>query len=206
MEGDSQLAHTTRYSRGTPCYRAPELIQNDIEPLSKYTNKVDIWALGCILFELLFAKKAFASDFAVRDYSQNNTSSWKRLELPFEQDTILDKTEKIFVSRMIHKMLELDVSKRPAAVLLQRQFHSRIVSESIRPLSASKSGHLEMSMTMSTELESVDVQDLQVETGKIIHRLAGISNIQGWRINLTDLPVLLMRLEIIRKLYKTPRE
>lgn len=173
MEGDSQLAHTTRYSRGTPCYRAPELIRNDFETLSKYTNKVDIWALGCILFELLFAKKAFASDFAVRDYSQNNTSSWKRLELPFEQDTILDEAEKGFVSRMIHEMLELDVNKRPTAVLLQRRFLSRTVSESIHPLFAPKSAHLEMSMTMSMELESADIQDFRIEPGKTIHRLAG---------------------------------
>jgi len=38
----------TSFGRGTPGYRAPELLVQD-----EYDNKVDIWAVGCILHELV---------------------------------------------------------------------------------------------------------------------------------------------------------
>ena len=64
-QGTSKGAITTKYSRGTEGYRAPELLFDD----PKFTNKVDIWALGCILYELAARKKAFNSDLQVRDFS-----------------------------------------------------------------------------------------------------------------------------------------
>jgi serine/threonine protein kinase len=57
VEGTSKKAHTTQYSKGTCSYRAPELIQLDDK--GTYTNKVDIWAMGCILYEIVFRSKAF---------------------------------------------------------------------------------------------------------------------------------------------------
>jgi NIMA (never in mitosis gene a)-related kinase len=42
---------------GTPHYLSPEVCKS--EP---YTSKSDVWALGCILYELCTLKKAFAGD------------------------------------------------------------------------------------------------------------------------------------------------
>lgn len=42
---------------GTPYYMAPEIISK-----SEYDNKVDVWALGVILYELCFNKKPFTSE------------------------------------------------------------------------------------------------------------------------------------------------
>ena len=39
---------------GTPMYMAPELVNND-----DYTEKVDVWALGCIVFILLTGQPPF---------------------------------------------------------------------------------------------------------------------------------------------------
>jgi serine/threonine protein kinase len=64
-EATSKHFNTTRYPRGTACYRAPELIRED----PKYNNKVDIWALGCILYEISTGYKLFSSDFAVLECS-----------------------------------------------------------------------------------------------------------------------------------------
>ena len=33
---------------GTPLYMAPELVKQDM-----YTEKVDVWSLGCIVYQLL---------------------------------------------------------------------------------------------------------------------------------------------------------
>jgi NIMA (never in mitosis gene a)-related kinase len=42
---------------GTPYYMSPEMCQS-----KKYTSKSDIWALGCVLYELCTLKHAFAAD------------------------------------------------------------------------------------------------------------------------------------------------
>jgi serine/threonine protein kinase len=75
-EATSKHFNTTRYSRGTACYRAPELIRED----PKFNNKVDIWALGCILYELSTGCKLFSGDFAVIECSSARATSSLQLE------------------------------------------------------------------------------------------------------------------------------
>src|SRR5271170_964249 len=60
----------TQYSRGTPSYRAPELLRDSD---STYNNKVDIWALGCIVYELITRERAFSGDWAVSEYALSGT-------------------------------------------------------------------------------------------------------------------------------------
>src|SRR5579859_2961729 len=63
-EATSEKGVLTSFSRGTTCYRAPELLFEE----SSFTNKVDIWALGCILHELATGKMLFSSDWATQRY------------------------------------------------------------------------------------------------------------------------------------------
>ena len=116
-EGTSKSPNTTRYSRGTSSYRAPELIRE-----AKFTNKIDIWAIGCILYELVFKSKAFPGDAAVLDYALNNISSGRILALPFGPDTVSDETRKAFTSKIILEMLNIDPFKRPGAEQLYKRF------------------------------------------------------------------------------------
>ena len=71
---------TTVFSRGTPSYRAPELYHSE---LARVTEKVDMWALGCVIYECITGLKAFSGDYAVATYSEETTppfslpwSSW----------------------------------------------------------------------------------------------------------------------------------
>jgi serine/threonine protein kinase len=116
-EGTSKRAHTTRYAHGTSSYRSPELIENE-----KYTNKVDIWAIGCILYELIFKTKAFSEDWAVLRYSESCRSTGKLLVLPFENETIPDEARKTFLSNIILDMLDIDDTRRPGARNLYEKF------------------------------------------------------------------------------------
>jgi len=51
---------TTKDSRGSTGYRASELVNFDGKAV--YSQKSDIWSMGCILYELPTGQLAFASD------------------------------------------------------------------------------------------------------------------------------------------------
>jgi serine/threonine protein kinase len=84
-EGSSTGLETTTYCQGTQGYRAPELVAEE-EGRHQYNNKVDIWSLGCILYECISGRKAFPNDLTVLTYLQarkdfapgNAVYSWAR--------------------------------------------------------------------------------------------------------------------------------
>ena len=112
MEGTSKHAQTTTSSRGTPGYRAPELVN----PYSKntFTNKVDIWAMGCILVELVSGVKAFGDDFKVHQYYLQHKFFKRRFDIP-ETEGVDGPVTRTLLSDTIHRMLETDSAKRPTA-------------------------------------------------------------------------------------------
>ena len=72
IEGTSQHAHSTRDAMGTTSYRAPELLKE----IPTYNNKVDVFGLGCTLFELATKKKYahyndYLSYLVANDYSHS---------------------------------------------------------------------------------------------------------------------------------------
>src|SRR5579859_2571241 len=101
MEGTSTGGVGTKYSRGTPGYRAPELIIG-----ARYTNKVDIWSLGSILYQLIFSRKLFLDDLEVRDYYSQTPR--KNLQLPSDNrcTLILDELSKEFLLVNLRHMLD----------------------------------------------------------------------------------------------------
>ena len=62
-EGTSQHLSPTLSSRGTAVYRGPEVIQE-----RGYNSKSDIWAFGCIAYELFGKEKAFRGDWETVQY------------------------------------------------------------------------------------------------------------------------------------------
>ena len=107
-EGTSRRAHTTRYARGTSSYRAPELLS---ESTCGYNNKVDIWALGCIAYELIARKQAFAGDHSVLQYSLSG--GVPQLSLPAFSDNWIPMVRYI-LSNLIHALLVVDGATRPS--------------------------------------------------------------------------------------------
>jgi serine/threonine protein kinase len=113
---------TTRHSRGTPCYRAPELLLVNDLGTTKINNKVDIWAIGCIQYELVFHKKAFIDDYAVLDYRQQHAIFKKRFNVPKNSTSVFTDHLNTFLSDAIPKMLEVDEALRPTANELSETF------------------------------------------------------------------------------------
>lgn len=110
-EGTSHHEHTTASSRGTVGYRAPELIRED---RAVYNNKVDIWSLGCILYELVWRRKAFPSDWDVLRYYDGH----EKIDLP----EISNKLCRPWLSIYVRKMLSRFSEERPWASYFRSNF------------------------------------------------------------------------------------
>jgi serine/threonine protein kinase len=115
-EATSNLAVITEYGRGTTCYRAPEILGLATDPT--FTNKVDIWALGCILGELLTASKVFNSDWAV--YRFYESTDLFEIQVP----EWIPKVLRQHVTDILREILDRDYRRRPGVVDLQPIFNS----------------------------------------------------------------------------------
>ena len=70
----------------------PKLVRN------KFTNKIDIWALGCILYELFTSEILFANDLEACHYSLDDS------EIPVV-DTVFTGAFRIELVAIIQDML-----------------------------------------------------------------------------------------------------
>ena len=80
--GSSTTLMATSRRYGTTSFRAPELMNEDE---GKYSSRTDIWAFGCLTYEICTNEKAFLSDWATLRYANTENRRPK---------TILDFPEK----------------------------------------------------------------------------------------------------------------
>jgi serine/threonine protein kinase len=101
-------SRSVKYSdgSGTSCYRAPELISDN----PSYTNKADVWSMGCILYELAVGRRAFSSEGLV----------FKPLEI--ELDKHVSDSCKGFIRTDLDQMLAIEPRLRPSAITLRETF------------------------------------------------------------------------------------
>lgn len=97
---------------------------------SAFNNKVDIWAMGCILYQLATGKAAFFTDGSVLDYYHGRT------RLGINVDDGYDKTCKASISKIISVMINKNHIDRPSASELF-QFFTKNYQEATYELSGS---------------------------------------------------------------------
>lgn len=103
-EATSNRLVTSPYARGKPCYRAPELLS---ESKPCYNNKLDMFSLGCILYELVTGEKAFSTDFAVFQYASSHVPP-QSLVTSLDQDT-----SGLLWPFYVYDLLDIDPDRRP---------------------------------------------------------------------------------------------
>src|SRR5271170_6490978 len=79
-----------------------------------YNNKVDVWSMGCILYEMTVGQKAFDSDWALLQRQQSSAP----IQMPIEVKVAPDIYQKLRF--ILPQMLEWDSSRRPSSHDLQR--------------------------------------------------------------------------------------
>jgi len=113
-EATSKRGITSILARGTGGYRAPEPIRD----IHQFTNKVDIWALGCILHELTNKSEAFKDDWDVRAYIESK-------ELVLSNPSVPEVVQ-VHFAKIRDSLLSLNYETRPRASEL------RLLSEAFR--------------------------------------------------------------------------
>jgi len=101
---------------GTRGYRAPEVMTFDDR---SFTNKGDIWALGCIILELVTGARAFENEHtAIQYYSQSGQTEFGNMRVAIDQYLAgfrLDPEERQWMSRRLVSTLSVDLIARPTA-------------------------------------------------------------------------------------------
>ena len=131
----SQEGQTTR-TKANRYYMAPEQINN----LSGFTYKADIWALGCILYELatpridctIGPRAKFQTEAEVLAHRSDEMTC---LTLPISSNAGGSKT-----AQLIRDILQSDESKRPTAESLLANL-TCLISDENHPSSSSERSH-----------------------------------------------------------------
>lgn len=129
-EGSDSTEKYTFYARGTPGYRAPELLKGGM-----FTNKIDIWSVGCILYELVVGRKPFLSEAHVLHYSTLKD----KLDVPAPNK--YDAAFMRAITKAIQSTLNVTPASRPSADELVQVFsqdwnNDRTIALTISPKSS----------------------------------------------------------------------
>jgi serine/threonine protein kinase len=116
--GSSTGYHGSSKGRGTGGYRPPELLSEEAPVFNK---TLDIWALGCILFELAVGTKPFPDDFSVFEY-KTQAQLLPATTFPVPLDSRYDALSAASITEHVTRMLEISLGKRPSASQLYGEF------------------------------------------------------------------------------------
>ena len=121
----AQATTTFHTQVSTQVYGAPEVLGLDSNSeTSNYTNSVDIWSLGCMIFELLVGTKLFITEGQVSRYY---FGKW-----PFPEDKLtgLSPPTSDFGISLLESMLVIQPEDRPtAAAALRNPWLTGVKSE-----------------------------------------------------------------------------
>ena len=95
----------------TPCYTAPELFRKD----GKYSFKSDLWALGCILFELAVGQVPFFDNSIDKLITKiiEKEVNFDRKELTYYSDDFIDVLKKLLIKEPNERTTWGEIERMP---------------------------------------------------------------------------------------------
>jgi len=89
-----------------------------------YTNRVDVWAVGCIFYELIVGDRPFAEDFFALQYKHSN----EEITIPSNALERLGSHWEPIFALLLSEMLAVDPKKRISVITALRQcsFHHEL--------------------------------------------------------------------------------
>jgi len=113
-----------QFRLGTEGYRSPELLSDD----PSFTNKSDIWALGCVVFELVSGTSLFRSDFHTREYAISGSAKGDmRVAIDrYVSGFDLNSEDRDWMSMRLVSTVSSDPTARPTASELKSVFHTML--------------------------------------------------------------------------------
>jgi serine/threonine protein kinase len=105
-QATSKRLNTTSKARGTESYRAPEVLA-----INRFNNRADIFALGCIIYEILTGRKLFPTDWSVLQHWEAGGSNL----IPKSWPRCPPGTRLYSLGMLTSRMLDNDSAMRPAA-------------------------------------------------------------------------------------------
>lgn len=99
---------------GSRHYRAPELILG----MEKYDYKVDIWAAGCVIGEMITASTMFPGETSAKQFD----SIIEKLGIPSEEELAFFGREKMIMTAYQKTTLEEQIHDKEAVNLLKKMF------------------------------------------------------------------------------------
>ncbi|EFP13176.1 CRE-NEKL-1 protein [Caenorhabditis remanei] len=147
--GTETLAQGAKTVVGTPYYISPEMCSG-----VSYNEKSDMWALGCILYEMCCLKKAFEGDNLPALVNSIMTCAYTPVKGPYTSE----------MKMVIRELLQLDPQKRPSA------------AQALKMLRPSENRHRHhTSGSMRSSISFTTLYDLHVPT----ITLSAISDLPG---------------------------
>ena len=103
----------TKISYSGAGYRAPEILTT-----VQCNNEADIFALGCIIYEIVTGDTLFPNQWAIMEYAQQEDKSFPTDRWPQSPpDTPLHALEKL-----TEALIDLEPAKRPDALMVKTRF------------------------------------------------------------------------------------
>lgn len=131
VEGSSG-PRTTVNSMGTNCYRAPELLRGLKQ---EFSNRVDIWALGCAFYELLFREHAFESDYSTLMYSAGERALYIPQKPVANISELLSRHE---IKTLLEALLHTNPKKRPSTRIVRDCFRMNTTLFQLEEIASTK--------------------------------------------------------------------
>ena len=103
----------TKTQTGTMLYMAPEILNG-----KEYNNKVDIWALGCVIHELCTLKNCFGGSSINETINNINSSKHEKIDVDFYGS---------FLQELIDSCFDKNYEKRPSADYILTSVKKKII-------------------------------------------------------------------------------